>query len=156
MIWLFCVFSWSAPFAFVCVCGGGGGVAGGRTLEHLENIIQDGSSYQMLQEVGRPRLRCSAGVQPDLVTLHSSSGTSSVRRLWRLPGNLQIHGPLKCLAERMFYKRVFMSVFEWVSFCFRQHSLGHKIQEFRYFYFCLLFNFHELLELLWTVRMGWQ
>ena len=78
-------FSWSAPFAFFF--GAGGGVAGGRILEHLENIIQDGNSYQMLQEVGKPLLRCSAGVQPDLVDTHSSSGTSSARRSRRLPGN---------------------------------------------------------------------
>ena len=47
----------------------------------------------------------------------------------------------------MFYKRVFMSVFDWMSFCFRQHSLGHKIQEFRYSYFVSFLTFMSYLTL---------
>lgn len=95
------------------VFGGGGGVAGGRILEHLENIIRDGNSYQMLQEVGKPLLHCSAGVQPDLVDAPQLKQDQQHKALMTPSRKLlQIHGPLKCLAEKMFYKRVFMSVFD--------------------------------------------
>ena len=132
-------------------------MAEGRTTECLENIIQDGNSYQMLQKLDKPLQPCFAGIQPNLSDTPQLKWDQHKALITPSRKLLQIHGPLKCLAEnKMFYKCVFMNVFDRVSFCFRQHSLGHKIQEFKYFYFCLLFNFHELLELLWTFRMGWQ
>lgn len=108
--------------------GSGGGVAEGRTTECLENIIHDGNSYQMLQKLDKPLQPCFAGLQPNLSDTPQLKWDQHKTLITPSRKLLQIHGPLKCLAEnKMFYKCVFMNVFDRVSFCFRQHSLGHKI-----------------------------
>lgn len=122
-------------------------MAEGRTTECLKNIICDGNSYQMLQKLDKPLQPCFAGIQPNLSDTPQLKWDQHKTLITPSRKLLQIHGPLKCLAEnKMFYKCVFMNVFDRVLFVLGSRAWDTKSKNLNIFIFVSFLTFMSYLN----------